>query len=124
MGSAWSKRVAIPLAATALAAFPAGASGMLPKDYSMNGATGDYAPAIVHTNYALNGATGTYAPAITRAHRTVRMVEVQQSRGFAWGAAAAGAAVGLLVLLAVGLTSVRIHRRRTSAPSPARPRPV
>jgi hypothetical protein len=121
MGSKSFKRLAVPLAALTLAVVPATAGALPDKDYSMNGATGDYAPAAVHKNYALNGATGDYAPAINVPKATVPVTPVPNSRGFAWGDAAVGAATALLIALLASLTLVRIRRRRISAPSPARP---
>ena len=122
MGSNVSHRI-IPVAALALALAPAAAGAASLKDYSKNGATGDFAPAISHKNYSLNGATGDYTPATTTkpAAPTVRVVRVTEDSGFAWSDAAAGAATVLLVTLLAGVGLRRIRRRRIVAPSPARP---
>jgi hypothetical protein len=118
MGSIWSTRVAV--AAMALALLPAGAATAM-TDYSKNGATGTYATAIVHKNYALNGATGDFAPPTDVTQPSVRVARVTHDGGFAWGLAAVGAGVSLLVLLAIGATSRRIRRRQVPVRSPARP---
>jgi len=122
MGSSLSHRIVPSLAALALAVTPAIASAMPVKDYSQNGATGDYAPAVMHKNYALNGATGDYTPpATTTTQPQVRIVRVNESAGFAWSDAAVGAASVLLVALLAGAGIRRIRRRNIAAPSPARP---
>jgi hypothetical protein len=120
MGSTWSRRISVPLAAAALGLFPAGAAGAV-KDYALNGATGDYTPAVVHKNYALNGATGDVAPPPAATPPSVHVVAVSHDPGFAWGDAAIGAAAALIVLLAIGTTSRRVRRRRIPAGAPARP---
>ena len=123
MGSNLSRRIVLPLAALALAlASPgAAAAGTVGKDYSKNGATGEYAPAIVHKNYSLNGATGDYVPQIKHAQPTVRVVRVQQSPGFDWADAVVGGITVLLAALLAGVTTRRIRSRRIAAPTAARP---
>jgi hypothetical protein len=124
MGSKLSHRIIPPLVALALAVTPAAASAV-GKDYSKNGATGDYAPALVHKNYALNGATGDYAPATVSSQQpSVRIVRVSDNSGFAWTDAGVGAATVLLAMLFGGLAIRQIHRRRIAAPNPARPSAV
>jgi hypothetical protein len=128
------KTVTAGLAALALAASPAAA--MQPKDYSRNGATGDFAPQQhLVKNYGQNGATGDFAPqqhlvknygqngasgdfAPPVASQTpVVAPEAPATSGnsFAWGAALAGAGTTLLLVLALGGT-LRIRRRTSSAP--------
>jgi hypothetical protein len=121
MGSISIRRIAVPLTALLLALAPS-ANAMLLKDYSKNGATGSYAPAVVHKNYSLNGATGDYAPAInTRVPSTPIVSPAPHDDGFAWGDALLGAGVALLVVLLAGMTTRRVRRRRVPAPAPARP---
>jgi hypothetical protein len=120
MGSISSRRVAVALAAAVLAVLPAGAAGMS-KDYSLNGATGDYSAQKAHKNYAMNGASGDFAPATKVAQPSIRIVRVQENSGFAWGDAGVGMGAALLVLLGGMATGRRIRRRRPSAPSSARP---
>ena len=126
MGSNLYKRIAVPLV-LALAIGPASALATpnLMKDYSKNGATGDYAPAKVYKDYSKNGATGDFTPAV---HHPVTVVPVvrtvrtaQSSRGFAWSDAGAGAGVMLAIVLVAGLTARQVRRRRIPAPAPARP---
>jgi hypothetical protein len=122
MGSKLSNRMVPSLAALALAVTPAAAAAGPSKDYSKNGATGDYTPAIVHKNYSLNGATGDYAAtSTTPVQPGVRIVRVTESRGFAWSDAGVGAASVLLATLLAGLGTRRIRQRRIAPPSPARP---
>jgi hypothetical protein len=84
----------VALAAVALLAFPAVASGAI--DYSKNAANGEYAPAD--------------SP-------SVRVVTVADNGGFAWGDAAIGAGVTLaLALIALRATTV-VRRRRIASPS-------
>lgn len=119
MGSKRYSRIATPLTIAALALTPT-AGAIAPKDYSKNGATGDYAPQTVHKNYALNGATGDYTPAVSNATaRTIPAAHEQSS--FAWGDAALGAGSMLVVVMLGSLTLLRVRRRRIAAPSPARP---
>jgi hypothetical protein len=120
MGSIRFKRVAVPLAAVVLGAAPAAAVATPLIDYSKNGATGTYQAQVTHKNYALNGATGDVARAPIVAQPSVRGGHVPQSQGFAWGAAAVGAAASLLVMAAVGVAGRRIRRRQIQAPTPAR----
>jgi hypothetical protein len=124
MGSIWSKRLAVPLVAAALGLFPVAATAGPLKDYSQNGASGDYVPQVVHKNYSLNGATGNFMPATNLGQPSVRIVRVPEAYGFDWAAAAVGAGICLLVLLTVGLTGRHIRQRRIGAPSPARPTAV
>jgi hypothetical protein len=124
MGSSLSHRIVPPLTALVLAVTPALASALPAKDYSKNGATGDYAAAaVVHKNYAMNGATGDYTPpaTTTATQPQVRIVRVNESAGFVWSDAAVGAASVLLVALLAGVGIRRIRRRNIGAPSPARP---
>jgi hypothetical protein len=123
MGSKTFKKVAVPFMALALSAAPAGATAQLPVDYSKNGATGQYAPPVVHKSYAMNGASGDYTPSVNIPKTVAPVAPVTQSNGdgFAWGAAAIGAGSALLVVLMVGMTTRRVRRRRISAPTPARP---
>jgi len=123
MGSSLSHRIIPPLAALALAVTPS-AGAVVPKDYSKNGATGDYAAAVVHKNYALNGSTGDYTPASAPSQASVHVVRVTDSQGFAWGDAGIGAASVLLATLLAGIGIGRIRRRRIGAPTPARPTTV
>jgi hypothetical protein len=121
MGSTNYRRIAVPLSIAALALAPAtGASASPVKDYSQNGATGDYTPQRVFKDYSRNGATGDFTPAVTSSAPTTVAVAHDQS-SFSWGAAAVGAASTLILVLLVGATSRRVRRRRISAPSPARP---
>jgi hypothetical protein len=120
MGSKSFNRLAVPLTALALAVAPA-AAGAMPVNYSMNGATGTYAPAVVHKDYSLNGATGDYMPAINIPKVTTPVAPASDGRSFAWGDAAVGAFTALLIVLLGGLTVLRVRRRRITAPTPARP---
>ena len=121
MGSTNYRRIAVPLSIAALALAPAtGASAGQFKDYSQNGATGDYAPQRVFKDYSKNGATGDFTTAVTSSTPTTVAVAHDQS-SFSWGAAAVGAASTLILVLLVGATSRRVRRRRIPAPSPARP---
>ena len=121
MGSRLTSRIAPTVAALAIAASPALA---VPKDYSMNGATGDYAAPVVHKNYALNGATGDYTPQIKSAPTVAPVVTPVDDNGFAWSDAAIGAGIALLGVFIVAMTSRWVRRRRIAAPSPARPTTV
>jgi hypothetical protein len=118
MKSRAHKSTIVALAAVALLALPAVASGA--TDYSKNAATGDYAAGdhpSVQTgakDYSKNGATGDYAPAETP---SVKVVTVADDGGFAWDDAAIGAGVALaLALIALGATTV-IRRRRIASPA-------
>jgi hypothetical protein len=123
MGSIRFTRIALPLSILALAFSPAVASGMPIKDYSQNGATGDFAPQRIYKDYSKNGATGDFAPA-TASPAPVTPVAVHEQSSFSWGAALLGAGVTLTLILLVGVTSRRVRRRRIPAPSPARPTTV
>jgi hypothetical protein len=94
---------------------------MVPKDYSKNGATGDYAVQKIYKDYSKNGATGDYAPAVTSAPPAIHVAANKQDQPFAWGDAALGGASMLVLVGFAGLTSRRVRRRRISAPVPARP---
>jgi hypothetical protein len=120
MGSKSFNRLAVPLTALALALAPAAASAVS-VNYSMNGATGTYAPPVVHKNYSLNGATGDYMPAINIPKVTTPVAPASGGRSFAWGDAAIGASSALLIVLLGGLTVLRVRHRRIAAPTPARP---
>jgi len=121
MGSITSRRIAVPLSIAALALLPAaGASGTPVKDYSQNGATGDFASQQIYKDYSRNGATCDYTPAVKSTAPVVVVAPHDQS-SFSWGAAAIGAVCTLLLVLLAGITSRQIRRRRISAPSPARP---
>jgi hypothetical protein len=121
MGSIRSSRIAVPLTVSALALLPAaGAHGMPLKDYSQNGATGDFAAQRIYKDYSKNGATGDYTPAVKTAVPSV-VVAPHEQNSFSWSAAAIGAASTLLLVLLAGVTSRQVRRRRISAPSPARP---
>src|SRR3954451_7682579 len=105
MGSKTFKKVAVPLVVLAFGAVPAGAIAEPHIDYSKNGATGEYQPGVVHKDYSKNGATGHSAPAAhapSAAHVTATAPQASDD-SFAWGAAAAGAASMLLVVLLVGM---------------------
>jgi hypothetical protein len=105
--------LALPLAAGgATAAVP-------PKDYSQNGATGDYAPQKIYKDYSKNGATGDYSPPVTTTAPAVRVAAAHQS--FAWGDAALGSGSTLVLVMLAGASARRIRRRRIPAPAPARP---
>jgi hypothetical protein len=120
MGSKAS-RVAVAVTTAALAIAPMAVAG-LPKDYSKNGATGDFAPQVVHKNYSLNGATGDYRPALPTTAvpaPVVRIVKEQPS--FAWGDAVLGGAFTIVLVLFFGISVRRVRRRRIPAPAPARP---
>jgi hypothetical protein len=119
MGSKPLNRIAVALSALVLAA-PAVASEGPIKNYSLNGATGDYAPQLVHKNYSLNGATGDYRPPVRATAPRVTVVHASNPSGFAWTDAAIGAAVALMLVLLAGITTSRIRRRRIQPP--ARPR--
>lgn len=121
MGSIKSRRTVVPLMIAALA-LPASAAGEPLKDYSKNGATGDYAPQKVYKDYSKNGATGDFAPATTSAspQPVVRVVR-QNDQSFAWGDAALGSASTLILVMFFGITTRRVRRRRIPAPAPARP---
>jgi hypothetical protein len=126
MGSIRFTRIALPLSILALAFSPAVASGMPIKDYSQNGATGDFAPQRtqhIYKDYSKNGATGDFAPA-TASPAPVTPVAVHAQSSFSWGAALLGAGVTLMLILLAGVTSRQVRRRRISAPSPARPTTV
>jgi hypothetical protein len=120
MGSKVSNRVAVSIAILVFGLM-ATTAGAQPVDYSKNGATGTYAPQVVHKNYALNGATGDYAPAINIPKSVVPAAPGPDGRGFAWGDAAVGASAVLLIMLLVSGTALVIRRRRIPAPTPARP---
>ena len=115
MKSRQHKSAVVALAAVALLALPAVASGA--TDYSKNAATGDYAAAdhpSLQTgakDYSKNGATGDYeAPSL-------KVVTVIDDGGFAWDDAAIGAGATLaLALIALGATTV-IRRRRLASPA-------
>ena len=119
MGSHLYTRIIPTIAALALAVTPATAGAS--KNYALNGASGDYAPAVVHKNYALNGATGNYTPATHSTAPSVRVVRVTENSGFAWSDAAVGAASAVLMALLIALGIHRVRGRRIPAPSPARP---
>jgi hypothetical protein len=123
MGSSLSHRIVPSITALVLAVTPAVASALPAKDYSKNGATGDYTAAVMHKNYALNGATGDYTPpaTTTATQPKVRIVRVTENTGFAWSDAGVGAAGVLLVALLTGVGVRKIRRRNIAAPSPARP---
>lgn len=122
MGSINYRRVAVPLSIATLALAPVtGASAGAVKDYSKNGATGDYAPQRVHKDYSKNGATGNFAPAVTNSVPATVAVAHDDQSSFSWGAAAVGAASTLLLVLVLSATSRRVRRRQIPAPSPARP---
>ena len=105
MGSSLSHRIVPSITALVLAVTPAVASALPAKDYSKNGATGDYTP-----------------PATTTATQPkVRIVRVTENTGFAWSDAGVGAAGVLLVALLTGVGVRKIRRRNIAAPSPARP---
>jgi hypothetical protein len=91
------------------------------KDYSQNGATGDYAPQKVFKDYSRNGATGDFTPVVESTPSTVAVVKQSDKQSFAWGAAALGAAATLVLIGLSGVTARRIRRRRIGAPTPARP---
>jgi hypothetical protein len=123
MGSMKSSRLAVPLSIVALAVSPAiGTAASQPiKDYSQNGATGDYAPQQVFKDYSRNGATGDFTPVVESTPSTVAVVKQSDKQSFAWGAAALGAAATLVLIGLSGVTARRIRRRRIGAPTPARP---
>jgi hypothetical protein len=85
----------------------------------MNAATGDYAhgplpPSGSAKDYSKNGATGEYLPA---ENPSVQVVTVAEDRGFAWDHAAIGAGIALaLALIAFGATTV-IRRQRIASPA-------
>ncbi len=115
MKSRTHKSTVATLAAVALLALPAVASGA--TDYSQNAATGDYAhgplpPSGPAKDYSENGATGDYAPAETP---SVKVVTVADDAGFAWDDGAVGAGVAL-ALIALGATAL-IRRRRIASPA-------
>jgi hypothetical protein len=122
MGSKTVKKIAVPLVALALGAAPAGASAAWRVDYSQNGATGEYQPQVVHKDYSKNGATGDFTPASNIRSTPPVTPATPQASGdsFAWGAAAVGAGSTLLVVLLVGVTTMRVRRRITPA-GPTRP---
>ena len=71
-------------------------------------------PSGVTKDYSKNGATGDYAPADAQ---SAQVVTVADDGGFAWGDAAIGAGVALaLALIALGATTV-IRRRRLASPA-------
>jgi hypothetical protein len=126
MGSIRFTRIALPLSILALAVSPAVASGMPVKDYSQNGATGDFAQQRtqhIYKDYSKNGSTGDFAPA-TASTAPATPVAVHDESSFSWGAALLGAGVTLMLILLVGLTARLVRRRRIPAPSPARPTTV
>jgi hypothetical protein len=126
MGSTRFTRIALPLSILALAVSPAVASGMPVKDYSQNGATGDFVQQRtqhIYKDYSRNGATGDFAPA-TATPAPVTPVAVHEQSSFSWGAALLGAGATLLLILLVAVTSRQVRRRRIPAPSPARPTTV
>jgi hypothetical protein len=118
MKSRQHKSAVVALAAVALLALPAVASGA--TDYSKNAATGDHAAAdhpSLQTgakDYSKNGATGDYSPAEAP---SLKVVTVTDDGGFAWDDAAIGAGATLaLALIALGATTV-IRRRRLASPA-------
>jgi hypothetical protein len=116
---------AVTISSLVIALVPAGVATAGPlKNYSQNGATGDYAPQVAHKNYALNGATGDYTPPVSHPQSAPVITTVPGDSGFAWGDAAIGAAVALLGMSLVLFTSRRVRRRRIPAPVPARPSAV
>jgi hypothetical protein len=121
MGSITSSRLAVPLSIAALALVPvAGNAAAMPvKDYSMNGASGDYTPPTVHKDYSKNGASGDFTPAVSTTPAVIHVTH--NANSFAWGAAAIGSASTLVLVVLFGLTTRRVRRRRIPAPSPARP---
>jgi hypothetical protein len=121
MGSITSSRLAVPLSIAALALVPvAGNAAAVPvKDYSMNGASGDYTPPAVHKDYSKNGASGDFTPAVSTTPPVIHLTH--NANSFAWGAAAIGSASTLVLVMGFGLTTRRVRRRRIAAPTPARP---
>jgi len=117
MGSNKFSRLAVAFSALALATPAAASDGPIIKDYSLNGATGDSAPQVVHKSYAMNGATGAYTPAVRSTRPSVPVVRASQPSGFAWADAAIGAAVTLAVVLLTGITTTRVRRRRIQPPA-------
>ena len=87
------------------------------------GAEASLAPSPPVKNYSQNGATGDFAPAVHGSVPVVRVVHVEQN-GFEWGDAALGAGTALLLLMAGAVTIHQVRRRRVSPPSPARPAAV
>jgi hypothetical protein len=125
MSSKSSRRVATAVAALALAAFPPGAVAY--TDYSQNSVNGEVAAPVqpgVIKNYSMNPAGGDYAPAIDRPQATTRVIRIHDDPGFAWGDAAAGAGIAFGLAMLGMTTARRVRRRRVSPPSPVQPRAV
>jgi hypothetical protein len=114
MGSKTFKKIAVPLAVLALGAAPAAAAPQI--DYSKNGATGQYQPEVVHKDYSKNGATGDFTPA-THVSSATPIAPQSSNDSFAWGAAALGAGLMLLVVVLVGMTTARVRRHRIASPT-------
>ena len=121
MGFKAVSRIAVPLAAFALVAQPAFGLPQESANIAPRPEASVNAPQKLYKNYSLNGATGDFAPQVHHPQPSVRIVQVTKPRGFAWDASIAGAGATLLVVLIAGATTRRVRRRRIVAPSPAHP---
>jgi hypothetical protein len=113
MGSKSFKKIAVPLVALALTGLPATAS-------AASSGLRNCQPHILYKDYSKNGATGDYAPACNIPTAVVPVAQAHGD-GFAWGDAAIGAGSALVIVLLGGMTTLRVRRRRIAPPTPARP---
>jgi uncharacterized protein (TIGR03382 family) len=137
MDSTTPRRTIVALTAIALVALPTtGAASGGGKDYTKNGATGDYAygplpPSGPDKDYDKNAATGAYsgwrsteppdaAPSTEPVSpASAQVATVAEHRGLDWSDTAIGAGVGAtLAFGALGLTAV-VRRRRSVSPAGA-----
>jgi hypothetical protein len=136
MDSTTPRRTIVALTAIALLALPiTGAASGGGKDYTKNGASGDYAhgplpPSGPAKDYDKNAATGVYsdwrsterpdaAPStVPVSPSPAQVATIAESGGFDWSAAAIGA--GVVVALAFSALGLRAVVRRRRIASPAR----
>lgn len=120
----------VALATTALLLLFSAPVAIADKDYSKNGATGDYAhgplpPPAPIKDYGMNSATGEYSgwrgvpePREPVSASPVQVVTAAKPGDFFdWGDAAMGASVGFLFALFAGGTAVALTRRRIASPA-------
>jgi hypothetical protein len=126
MGSKTFKKFAVPLVALALGAAPAAALAMPNIDGSKSAGAREYQAHVAYKDYSKNGATGDFTPAVNVPSGAPVTTSAQQASddGFAWGAAALGAGSMLLIVVLVGTTSRQLRRRRIAPPTPAHPSAV
>jgi hypothetical protein len=121
MGSKKFSRIAVPLSALALA-LPTAAAGQVSggsvNDHTPVGLTNDSTQHFVRSYDQCGSGGQCWAPThVAVPAATATVVKAPQPDGFAWGDAAIGAAVTLIVVLLTGLTTRRVQRRRISGPA-------